>query len=107
MYKLTNNEPLLHRLVNRQFQLIGQDVTIQELKNGVTLKEAGKTKIKEWWKVYQFDDEQQYMEWKTWAANEIEAYYDSIEEDELQLEINYLDLVYGMSYKIKKEELTA
>lgn len=107
MYKLMHNEPLLNRLVDRQFQMIGLDVKIGDVKNGVQVKDGKKVKVVDWWKAYHFEDEEQYMEWKEWAANEIFKFYSNIEESELQIEINYLDLVWGMSYEIRKpiEEL--
>jgi hypothetical protein len=102
MYYLSKNEPLLKRLVNKQFQMIGEKVTIQDIENGVRVKEGKKEKVYDWWKIYFFDSEEQYQEWKDWAEAEIRHYLVLDEKGYLN-EINYLDLVYGMTVRIKKQ----
>lgn len=99
MYYLPKNQDLLWELVNKQFEMIGEKVTYQQVENGVPVTKGGKKKIVEWWKVYQFRDEAQYEEWKDWAVERMRAYFE-LGEEAFRNEVNYLDLCYGMQYPI-------
>jgi hypothetical protein len=103
MYKLVRNPGLLEELLDKQFEMIGENVKFRDIEFGVKIKEGKKEKIVDWWKVYFFKDEEQYLEWKLWAANQIDERLDIEDDNDLQVQLNFLDLAYGMNYKIKKE----
>lgn len=83
--------------------MIGQNVTIEELEKTTTVivKEGKKEKKINWWNYYMFDDEVQYSQWRTWAKVEIAKLPEVEEERQLLENLNFVDLVYGLKYKIK------
>jgi hypothetical protein len=94
---------LLHELVNKQFEIIGVDTTLEELeKNGnmVVIQEGKKEKKIEWWHYYHFDSWMEYDKWIDWCTKQLAEVY---EPEVLKLELNFLDLAYGLKVRIKKE----
>lgn len=107
MYYLRNNPDLLLRLVDKQFEMIGEKVKYRDVENGVEFKEGKKQKILEWWKVYFFENIEQYDEWRDWAMNELKKHL-SLDDRGYTNEFNYLDLVFGLNVRVnnnKKGEL--
>jgi hypothetical protein len=99
---LHNNKKLLYPLVNKQFEMIGVNITLEKLDETGGIIKVGNKKM-EWWKHYQFPSEELYIEWREWVEDEIEKEFGKFTESvTLTSEINYVDLVYGMSYKIKR-----
>lgn len=99
MYYLSKNEGLLLRLIDKQFEIIGEKVRFRDVENGVEVKEGKKQKVLEWWKVYFFENEEQYEQWKDWAMDQIRTHLELDERGYLN-EFNYLDLVFGLNVKI-------
>lgn len=103
MYALINSPKFLHSLINKQFEMIGHpEVTFNDLEKNttVTVMEGKKEKKVEWWKYYRFENEDQYNKWRMWAKIEIAKLPDVETDRQLEENINFLDLAYGLTYKI-------
>lgn len=79
------------KIVNKQFQMIGENVTYDDIKNG-TVEIKGK--LVPWYTIYHFKDEDQYNEWREWMKKEEPS-------EKLRDEV---DLIYGMTYKYQKQK---
>src|SRR5688572_5593539 len=92
-----NVEVLRNKLINKQFEMIGEkDVKFENFsKDGIIKRD---TKKKYWYEWYFFKDEAQYLEWRNWAKEVLLDYL--LPADSLEKELNYLDLRYGLNYKI-------
>lgn len=90
-----NSKDFRNRLINKQFEMIGENIKYEEIPSDGLLKIGKKTKY--WYDWYFFRNEAQYKEWMKWAKEEIENIggIDNIVERELL----YLDLRYGLKYK--------
>jgi hypothetical protein len=99
MNYLMKNDDFLLRLINKQFEIIGEKVTYADIENGVKVNDGKKEKYIEWWKVYFFEDEDQYEQWKQWVMNELKNKL-SLSEREYLNEFSYLDLVFGLNVRI-------
>lgn len=102
MKYIYNNIKLLHELVNEQFKIIGVNTTLLELERagGATLKQGKKEKIVPWWEVYHYDNEQQEKEWLSLCKQRLSKL---VEPQQLDSELDFLNLVYGLTIHIKKE----
>lgn len=78
--------------------MLGLNLTLE------TLPEEGIGKKKKpWYEVHKFDNEDQYNEWRKWGEEFLLNHYEK--PHEMLKVMNYIDLVYGMSYTIPKEEV--
>lgn len=84
----------LERIVNKQFEMIGEKITFSDL------PEDGLVEVKKkfipWYHHYKFRDEEQYEQWRTWARGEL-----GNEDDK---ELNKIDLLYGLSFKYRPQK---
>lgn len=86
---------LMKRIVNKQFEIIGEKITFADIPaDGIV--EVGKKK-KNWWEVYHFTEEQE-NEWKKWVEKEIEGNY--LEDTQLL----YIEMRYGFTRDYSKKE---
>lgn len=101
-----DNKPLLVRLVNKQFEMIGKpEVKIQDIENGIWLDNGKTRKVVQWWNVYFFPDQETYEKWKEWVVTELLKINGKNSKEEmvsLENDVNFIDLVYGMNVPIKK-----
>ena len=77
--------------------MVGSSLTFKTLpEDGIIV--VGKRKML-WWTYWKFDDETQWKAWREWGEKVLkEEGNENIESD-----MNYIDLRWGMSYKVKKE----
>jgi hypothetical protein len=87
-------EQLIAKIVDKQFEMIGEKITLEGLPDDGMI-EIGKKKMY-WYDHYKFDNLEQYEEWRSWAEKEIKVLPNWLNE------LNFIDLLYGMSYKIPK-----
>jgi hypothetical protein len=105
MIRILEKPGFLNRLVNKQFEIIGQpDIKIEDIEKGITIKDGKKEKIVDWWKMYSFESNEQYQKWRDWAIKELSRMDGT--ERQLNTDITFIDLVYGLPVKIKKEGQT-
>lgn len=96
---------LLYKIINKQFEMIGKEITYEEIeKTGglVKIMKSKKEVSEYWYKVFLFEDEEQYIEWKDWASDKIKKHL-KVSGDDLNNEMQYLDLCYGLNYKYESE----
>lgn len=95
---IERDKKLLPVLVNKQFEMKNINYSFEEIKKD-GLVQVGKKK--EWWyNHYKFDNEEEYMEWRKWMEEQIKRSYLGYDADK---EAMYVDMVYGMTYRYKKE----
>jgi hypothetical protein len=89
---------IVKRVVNKQFEMIGEEFRIKDLTEHpiIELKVKKKVKTVYWYEYYLFKDENQYLEWRKWAEEELKR------EGYGTKEIVEIDLLYGMNYKLDK-----
>lgn len=92
-----NTESLRNKLINKQFEMIGEkDIKFEDFpKDGIIKRD---TKKKYWYEWYWFKDKEQYLEWRDWARKVLTDIL--LFPDQVEKELNYLDLRYGLNYKI-------
>ncbi len=90
-------DELIEQVMNKQFQMIGEKITIASLPED-GLIEVGKKKIM-WYQHYKFDSLEQYEQWRSWAEQEL-----SSKLIKWKKELDFADMIYGMSYKIPKTQ---
>lgn len=81
---------LLSFIINRQFELIGEQITYEDLPDDGVIT-IGKKKIR-WYEHYLFRDEDQYLAWKAFAISELTPH-------NLQKKFDLIDMTYGLDYK--------
>lgn len=59
---------------------------------------VGKKKVN-WRRLYQFENEAKYLEWKNWAREELKKVG-------LEKQIDMIDMLWGLDYKWKDETQT-
>ena len=89
----------LYNILNKQFMMIGEKMTFEELPESGIIEVGGK-KV-EWYNHYKWDSMEQYEEWKKWAAKELEYLGPSV----ANYLLTYADLRYGFIVRYKKEGL--
>lgn len=88
---LSIENPLIKRVVNEQFKIIGEKMTYECLPEFV---EIGKTKKKiKWWEYYLFENQAQYLKWKEWGKA-------IMKEGEMEKMFDLLDMTYGLNYRM-------
>lgn len=87
----------VRKILDLQFEMIGEDITFAQLPvDGlIEVTEKKKVKKKPWTEIYMFPDESTYLKWKDIARAVLK------EDGMAPLEIDMLDMVYGMHYKRK------
>lgn len=105
MINIMKHPKLLAKVVNKQFNMIGHsDINIYDIEHGVKIKDGKKEKIVDWWHVYKFENEQQYQDWKVYVFNELSKQKeDEYNKSFLESDMMFIDLLFGMTVKIKKE----
>lgn len=76
-------------IVNKQFKIIGWDMTMKDLPTGYIEKK------KMWWDIYQFESKEQYERWRIWAVEELTK----LGEEE---SFDIIDMTWGLNWKIEK-----
>lgn len=105
MQLVMNDKKLINRLADKQFEMIGVDKKLVDMFVGddPLMIVTEKNKKVEWYKYYKFEDEEQYMKWRRWAKIEVAKLGEITTDRELEESINFIDLLYGLPYKIKKQ----
>src|SRR5688500_6609576 len=88
-------EKLKEQLINKQFEMIGEKITYQDIKNGLEVKDG--KKMVAWYNHYHFKTVEQYDEWIEWCRGQVEG----MEDADWQLKL--LDWEFGMTYSYHKE----
>jgi hypothetical protein len=87
-------QQFLERFVNKQFDMIGAPISFKDIRDNPNVGITGAKQIP-WWRVYRFESEAQYQEWRQWGEAELErmGFLDPWRE------MNNIDMAYGMEYK--------
>jgi len=88
---------LVVKIINKQFSMIGEKMTFQELPEDGIIEVGGKKK--EWYNHYKWESIEQYQEWRKWAGEKLK----SLGESAATYLLNYADFRYGFIIRIKKE----
>lgn len=94
--RIERDKYLLPILVNKQFEITGIDFSYERIgEDGII--QVGK-KRDYWYNIYKFENEEQYIEWRDWVTEQLSKKF---LPGEVEKEANFVDLVYGMTYKYK------
>lgn len=85
----------IHRIINYQFKVIGEDIIFKDIPEGGEIIIGKKKKM--WYDVYQYKNEEQYLQWKIWALEELEKGQHSDKFDTL-------DMIWGLHIAFPKTE---
>lgn len=89
---IEHNRPLLLKLINKQFEMLGLDLKYENIPDDGKLQT--KTRRVYWYEIYNFTTEEQYRTWVDYVEKEVRgaAYV------EPEAEVMYIDLRYGLNY---------
>lgn len=90
---LSNN--LISKIVDRQFKIVGASLTFKTLPEDGIITVAKKKML--WWNYWKFENEEQWKKWREWGEEYLKQQGVDVQK------MDYIDLRWGMSYKIKKE----
>jgi len=91
--------PLMSKILNKQFEMIGEKMTFEDLPvDGILIINNKKVR---WYDHYKWDSWEQYQEWKKYAKEELKI----LGERGLEKFLNYMDFRYGFIIRYKKEGL--
>jgi hypothetical protein len=88
---------LLEKVLNKQFEMIGEKVRFKDLPEDGMITVNGK-KIR-WYDHYKWDTMEQYEKWKKWARGQ----FDILGQSNADYLMMYADLRYGFTVRYKKE----
>lgn len=88
----------LERIINKQFEIIGEKMTFAKIPDDGMIKLKKKTLP--WYHYYKFDNEDQYNSWREWAREEL------LKIDVLKIneELDKIDMLYGLIIKYKSQK---
>jgi hypothetical protein len=101
--RISNNVPLLNRLINKQFEFAKLDVKFGDIEKGIKIKVGPKEKHLSWYEYYFFEEQEDYQKWREWLYTELLEVWGLKNRDDVEGDVNYVDLIYGMNVRIKKE----
>lgn len=93
------NDELKKKIVNKQFEMIGEKVKMGDLGSdrSVTIIVNKKEKRIPWYEYYKFKSYDQYMEWREWALIELT-------KEGRQNELDKIDMLYGFNFPLELDE---
>jgi hypothetical protein len=88
---------LLYKILNKQFAMIGEKMTFEELPESGEIEVKGKKMM--WYNHYKWESMEQYEKWKEWAWSKLEHLGETMGKRVL----TYIDFRYGLIVRLKKE----
>lgn len=90
-------EKELVRLVDKQFEMIGEKIRLKDIPKDGIITINGKKMY--WYEYYKWDSMEEYEKWREWVKKELEL----IGNENIEYLLNYTDLRYGLVVRYKKE----
>jgi hypothetical protein len=88
---------LLYKVLNKQFKMIGEKMTYEELpEDGIIIVSEKKVK---YYDHYKWESMEQYKEWRKWAYEKLIH----LGENSAKYILDYSDFRYGLIIRLKKE----
>lgn len=88
---------IVERIVNRQFQMIGETITFKDIPNDGEVVKDGKRMM--WYHCYKLTSEQE-EEWRKWTWEQL-----AMLGEERPRAFYHINMLYGMTVRYKKQGL--
>lgn len=88
---------LMLKILNKQFKMIGEKMTFEDLPQDGIITVNGKKKY--WYEHYKFDSFEQEKEWRDWSYKQLEL----MGEQNAKTIMDYAELRYGFTVRYKKK----